>query len=148
MHAYTYLETCARQYLTFGAVESASTDKSGSTISVFSPSDNNGVDDTAVDDTDGVPEDEELGGAAPASVDPAAAVPDCCSEKFIRLVLLRFNQCAPSRFIRRIHAKLGFVSRDAASALKSSAIALLAAGSVRATEYQVKDYEFAWVTPS
>jgi hypothetical protein len=45
------------------------------------------------------------------SVDPAVddelfatAVPNCCSEKFIRLVLLRFKQRAPSRFIRRIHA--------------------------------------------
>jgi hypothetical protein len=90
-------------------VESASPDKSGGTIAFFS--DNNGVDDTAVDDTDGVPEDEELGGAAPVSGDPAVddeffatAVPDCCSEKVIHLVLLRFKQCAPSRFIRRIHA--------------------------------------------
>jgi hypothetical protein len=77
-------------------VESASPDKSVGTIAVFS--DNNGVDDTAVDDTDGVPEDEELGGAALVSGDPAVddensatAVPDCCSEKFIRFVLLRFK---------------------------------------------------------
>jgi hypothetical protein len=51
--------------------ESASPDKSGGTIAVFSASDKSGVDDTAVDDTDGVPEDEELGGAAPVSEDPA-----------------------------------------------------------------------------
>jgi hypothetical protein len=31
-------------------------------------------------------------------------VPNCCSEKFILLVLLRFKQCAPSRSIRPIHA--------------------------------------------
>jgi hypothetical protein len=111
MHAYTYLETCLQQYMTLGGVESASPDKSGGTIAVFSASDNNGVDDTAVDDIDGVPEDEELGGASPVSGDPAVddehsatAVQDFCSEKFIRLVLLRFKQCAPSRFIRRIHA--------------------------------------------
>jgi hypothetical protein len=96
MHAYTYLETSVQQYMTLGPVESASPDKSGGTITVFS--DNNGVDETAVDDTDGVPEDEELGGAAPVSRDPAVddenfatAVPDCCSVKFIRFVLLRFN---------------------------------------------------------
>jgi hypothetical protein len=70
MHAYTYLETCVRQYMTLGVVESASPGKSGGTIAVFSASDNNGVDDTAVDDTDGVPEDAELGGAAPVSWDP------------------------------------------------------------------------------
>jgi hypothetical protein len=111
MHAYTYLETCVQQYMTLGAVESASPDKSGGTIAVFSDSGNNGVDESAVDDTDGVPEDEELGGAAPVSGDPAVddelsatAVQDCCSEKFIRLVLLRFKQCAPSRFICRVHA--------------------------------------------
>jgi hypothetical protein len=109
MHAYTYLGTCVQQYMTFGAVESVSPDKSGGTIAVFS--DNKSVDDTAVDDTDEVPEDEELGGAAPVSEDPAVddeifttAVPDCCSENFTRLVLLRFKQCAPLRFIRRIHA--------------------------------------------
>jgi hypothetical protein len=50
--------------MTLGAVESASPDNSGGTIAVFS--DNNGV-----DDTDGVLEDEELGGAAPVSGDPA-----------------------------------------------------------------------------
>jgi hypothetical protein len=54
MHAYAYLETCVQQYMTLGAVESVSPDKSGGTIAVFSASDNNGVDDTAVDDTDGV----------------------------------------------------------------------------------------------
>jgi hypothetical protein len=54
MHAYTYLETCVQQYMTLGAVESASPDKSGGTIAIFSASDNNGVDDTAVDDKDGV----------------------------------------------------------------------------------------------
>jgi hypothetical protein len=77
-------------------VELASRDNSGGTIAVFS--DNIGVDDTAVDDTDVVLEDEDLGGAAPVSGDPAeddakfaTAVPDCCSEKFIRLVLLRFK---------------------------------------------------------
>jgi hypothetical protein len=51
-------------------------------------SDNNGADGAAVDDTDtdGVLEDEELGGAASVTVDPAVdnenfatAVPDCCS---------------------------------------------------------------------
>jgi hypothetical protein len=111
MHAYTYLETCVQQYMTLCAVESASPDKSGGTIAVFSASEDNSVDDTAVDDTDGVPEDEELGGAALVSRDPAVddelfatAVQNCCSEKFIRLVLLRFKQCAPSRFIRHIHA--------------------------------------------
>jgi hypothetical protein len=53
MHEYTYLETCVQQYVILGAVESASPDKSGGTIAVFSAIDNNGVDDTAVDDTDG-----------------------------------------------------------------------------------------------
>jgi hypothetical protein len=62
MHGYTYLETCVQQYMTSGAVESASPDKSGGTVAVFAASDDNGV-----DDTDGVPEDEEPGGAAPAS---------------------------------------------------------------------------------
>jgi hypothetical protein len=111
MHAYTYLERCVQQYMTLGGAESASPDKSGGTIAVFSASDNNGVVDTAVDDIDGVSEDEELGGASPVSVDPtvddkhrATAVQDFCREKFIRLVLLRFKQCAPLRFIRRIHA--------------------------------------------
>jgi hypothetical protein len=111
MHAYTYLEMCVQQYMTLGAVESASPDKSGGTIAVVSASENNSVDDTAVDDTDGVHEDEELGGATPVSRDPAVddelsatAVQDCCSEKFIRLVLLCFKKCAPSRFIRHIHA--------------------------------------------
>jgi hypothetical protein len=33
----------------------------------------------------------------------ATAVPDCCSEMFITLVLLHFKHCAHSRFIRRIH---------------------------------------------
>jgi hypothetical protein len=115
LHAYTYLETCVQQYMTLGAMESASPDKSGGTIAVFSASDNNGVDDTDVYDTDGVPEEEELGGAAPVNGDPAVddelfatAVLDCCSEKFIRLVLLRFKQCAPSRFIRRIHVGTQF----------------------------------------
>jgi hypothetical protein len=96
MNAYTYLETCVQQYMNLGAVESASPEMSGGTIAVFS--DDNGVNDTAVDDADGVPEDEELGGAAPVSGDPAVddenfatAVPDCCSEKFIRFVLLRFK---------------------------------------------------------
>jgi hypothetical protein len=67
----------------------------------------------------------------------ATAVPDCFSEKFILLVQLHFKQCAPSRFIRRIHTYQGFVCRDAASALKSRAVASLAAGSVRAIEYEV-----------
>jgi hypothetical protein len=55
--------------MNLGAVESASPEKSGGTIAVFS--DDNGVNDTAVDDADGVPEDGELGGAAPVSGDPA-----------------------------------------------------------------------------
>jgi hypothetical protein len=70
MHAYTYLEKFVQQYMTLGALESASPDKSGGTIAVFSASDKYGVDDTGVDDTDRVPEDEELGGAAPVSRDP------------------------------------------------------------------------------
>jgi hypothetical protein len=53
MLAYTYLETCVQQYVILGAVESVSPDKSGGIIAVFSAIDNNGVDDTAVDDTDG-----------------------------------------------------------------------------------------------
>jgi hypothetical protein len=67
MHAYTYLETCVQQYMTLGTVESASPDKLGGTIPIFSASDKNGVDDTAVDDKDGFSEDEELGGGAPVS---------------------------------------------------------------------------------
>jgi hypothetical protein len=59
MHAYTYLETCVQEYMTLRAVESASPDKSGGTVAVFAASDNNGV-----DDTDVVPEDDELGGAS------------------------------------------------------------------------------------
>jgi hypothetical protein len=62
VHAYTYLETCVQQYMTLGAVESASPGKPGGTVAVFAASDNNGV-----DDTDGVPADEELGGAASVS---------------------------------------------------------------------------------
>jgi hypothetical protein len=101
--------------MTLDAMESVSPDKLGGTIAVFSASDNNGVDDTDVYDTDGVPEDEELGGTAPVNWDPAVddehfatAVLDCCSEKFIRLVLLLFKQCAPSRFIQRIHVGTQF----------------------------------------
>jgi hypothetical protein len=78
-----------------------------------------------------------------------AVWPDCCSERFIPLVLLRFKQCAPSRFIRRIHTEQGFVPRYAASALKSRAIDLLniAARSVHATEYDV-EYGVSWVIHS
>jgi hypothetical protein len=53
MHSYTYLATCEQQYMTLGAVESASPDKSGGTVAVFAASHNNGV-----DDIDGVPADE------------------------------------------------------------------------------------------
>jgi hypothetical protein len=105
MHAYTYLETCVQKDMTLGAMESASPDKSGGTVAAFAASDNNGV-----DDADGFLRMKSLA-ELHLSVDPAvddelfaAAVPNCCSEKFIRLVLLRFKQCAPSRFIRRIHA--------------------------------------------
>jgi hypothetical protein len=62
MHAYTNLETSVQKYVTLGAMESASPDKSSGTVAVFAARDNNGV-----DDADGVPADEELGGAAPAS---------------------------------------------------------------------------------
>jgi hypothetical protein len=62
MHAYTYLKTCMYQYMALGAVESASPDKSAGTVPVFAASDNNGV-----DDTDGVPADEDRRGAAPVS---------------------------------------------------------------------------------
>jgi hypothetical protein len=70
MHAYTNLVTCLQQYVPLGVMESVSPDKPGGTFAVFSASDNNGVDDTTVDDTDGVPEDEELGGAAPCQWGP------------------------------------------------------------------------------
>jgi hypothetical protein len=76
-----------------------------SNVAVVTASDNGGV-----DETDGVSADEELGRSCTCQWAPqltmnlfAAAVPDCCSETFILLVLLRFKQCAPSRFIRRIH---------------------------------------------
>jgi hypothetical protein len=62
MHACTYVETCVQQYITLGVVESASPEKSDGTVAVFAASDNN-----CVDDTHGVPADEELGGAAPVS---------------------------------------------------------------------------------
>jgi hypothetical protein len=62
VHAYLHLETCVQEYMTLRAVEPASPDKSGGTVAVFAASDNN-----SVDDTDVVPEDEELGGAAPVS---------------------------------------------------------------------------------
>jgi hypothetical protein len=62
MHAYTYLETSVQKYMTLGAIESASLDKSNGTVAVFAARDNNGV-----DDADGVPADEELGGAASVS---------------------------------------------------------------------------------
>jgi hypothetical protein len=62
MHAYTYLETCVQKYMTLGAMESASPDKSNGTVAVFAARDNNGV-----DDTDGVPADEEFRGAAPVN---------------------------------------------------------------------------------
>jgi hypothetical protein len=48
--------------MTLGAMESASPDKSSGTVAAFAARDNNGVDDTY-----GVPADEELGGAAPVS---------------------------------------------------------------------------------
>jgi hypothetical protein len=62
MHVYKYLETCAQQTLTLSAVKSASPDKPASTVAVVAASDNSGVDDTY-----GVPADEELGGAARVS---------------------------------------------------------------------------------
>jgi hypothetical protein len=62
MHAYTCLETCVQKYMTLGAMESASPDKSSGTVAVFAARDNN-----SVDDTDEVPADEELRGAAPVS---------------------------------------------------------------------------------
>jgi hypothetical protein len=62
MHVYKYLETCAQQTLTQSAVESASPDKPASTVAFVAASDKSGV-----DDTDGVPADEELGGAARVS---------------------------------------------------------------------------------
>jgi hypothetical protein len=61
MHAYKYLDTCAQQNLTLSAVESASPDKPATTVAVAA-SDNSGV-----DDTDWVPADEKLGGAARVS---------------------------------------------------------------------------------
>jgi hypothetical protein len=48
--------------MTLGATESASPDKSSGTVAVFAARDNNGV-----DDSDGVPADEELRGAGPVS---------------------------------------------------------------------------------
>jgi hypothetical protein len=57
-----------QQYPTFGVVESASLDKLGGPTSrvapspVFAASEN-----CSVDDADGVPADEELGGVAPVS---------------------------------------------------------------------------------
>jgi hypothetical protein len=62
MHAYPYLETCVQQYMTLGAVEAGSPEKSSGTVAVFTTSGNNGV-----DEIDGVPVDEVLGGAAPVS---------------------------------------------------------------------------------
>jgi hypothetical protein len=96
MHRYTHLETCAQQYLTSGAVDSASPDKSGSIVAVLAASDNSGV-----DDIDGVPADEDLGGAAPVRrprIAGSRRTFHCCSEKFIHL-LLRFKLCDPPRFI-------------------------------------------------
>jgi hypothetical protein len=78
---------------------------SSGTVAVFAARDNNGV-----DATDGFLWMKSLA-ELHLSVDPAVddelfatAVPNSCSEKFIRLVLLRFKQCVPSRFICRIHA--------------------------------------------
>jgi hypothetical protein len=62
MQAYTYLVTCVQKYMTIVAMESASPDKLSGTVAVFAARDNN-----CVDDTDRVPADEELGGAAPDS---------------------------------------------------------------------------------
>jgi hypothetical protein len=62
VHAYKYLETCAQKNWTLSPVESASPDKPASTVAVVATRDNSGV-----DDTDGVPADEELGGAARVS---------------------------------------------------------------------------------
>jgi hypothetical protein len=68
MHAYKYLETCAHHSLTLGAVESASPDKSASTAAIFASSDHSGV-----DNTDGIPADDVLGGAAPISAPRSAS---------------------------------------------------------------------------
>jgi hypothetical protein len=111
MHAYTYLETCVQQYMTLGAVESASPDKSGGPTSRVAPLPYSPPEMT---ETPTKPTGFLRMKSSPAprqSVPPAvddeifaAAVPDSFREKFILLVVLRFKQCTPSRVICRIHA--------------------------------------------